>query len=91
MPGESGQGEVDNKRGVPVRVGGQPLPLRGRAEDHLDDDCSVEAVEQEANRGASGQVAAIDGPVQQCPGALDVRNGDLAGEPGGQRGDDGGL
>jgi hypothetical protein len=55
MPGESGQGEVDNERGVPVRVGGQPRPLRGRAEDHPDDDCSVEAVEQEANRGVGGQ------------------------------------
>jgi hypothetical protein len=60
-----------------VRVGGQPCPLRRRAEDHPDDDYSVEAVEQEANRGVGGQVAAIDGPVQQCPGTLDVRKNDL--------------
>jgi len=98
MPGQAGQGEVDNERGVPVRVGGQPRPLRGRAEDHPDDDCSVEAVEQEADRGVGGQVAAIDGPVQQCPGpstcgmAIWLENRDVPAElhvyPGGIHGFD---
>jgi hypothetical protein len=59
--------------------------LAGRAEDHPDHDRPVEAVEQEVNGGVGGKLAAVDGPVQQRSGPLDVRDGDLAGEPGLQR------
>jgi len=89
--GQPGQDEVNDGHGVAVRLGGQLGPLGGRAEDHPDDDRPVEAVEQEVHRGVGRKVAAIDGPAQQCPGPLDVRDGDLAGEPGLQGGDDGGL
>jgi hypothetical protein len=88
---QSGQDEIHDGSGVAVRLGGQFGPLAGRAEDHPDHDRAVEAVEQEVNGGVGGKLAAVDGPVQQRPGPLDVRDNDLAGEPGLQGRDDGGL
>ncbi len=76
--GQSGQDEIHDGSGVAVRLGGQLCPLAGRAEDHPDHDCPVEAVEQEVNGGVGGKLAAIDGPVQQRSGALDMLALELA-------------
>jgi hypothetical protein len=83
--------EIDDGAGVASWIIGQFGRLGLRAQDHPGHDRPVQAVEQQVDARLSGKVTALERPVQQGPGALDVRGEDLGGEPRVQRRDDGGL
>lgn len=83
--GQSAEDEIDDAAGVPGGVVGRPGSLVAGAARHPRDDRPVEGIEQEVDGGRSGKVASLDGSVKHGPGAVDVRDGDLAGEPGVQR------